>query len=146
MDERDDSGRSALFYCMENIDTKCVDLLKNADACIDLQDNDGYTSLHLAVIAGNTIIVEYLVENGADINLRDANMHSVIHWAVVCGHSQLITYLLKNKANPETPDIFGVYPIHYASQLCGEVDIWDEKINRDSSKSNFYLLLLKKLF
>ena len=69
-------------------------------------------------------------------------MHSVVHWSVVCGQLPILEYLLRSNADPETADIHGAYPIHYAAQMCGKVDIWDETISRDQSKS---LLILKKL-
>ncbi len=76
-----------------------------------------------------------MIKKGADINLKDTDAHSVIHWAVVCGQEHLITILLKHGANPNTSDIHGAYPIHYAAQMCGEVEIWDETISRDPVKS-----------
>lgn len=86
-------------------------------------------------MCGNYTIVEYLVKNGADVNLTDTELHSVIHWTVVCGQEHLLDYLLTLNADPETADIHGAYPIHYAAQMCGDIDIWDESINRDQSKS-----------
>lgn len=117
-------------------------MLFEAKVDLDHQDKSYYTCLHLAVIAGNKIIVEFLVNNGANINLQDSDQHTVMHWVVVCGQSHLIDYLLKNGSNPETADIHGAYPIHYAAQMCGDVEIWDETISRDTSKS---LVILKKL-
>jgi hypothetical protein len=95
----------------------------------------------LATIAGNLLIVEYLIKNGADVNINDIEMHSVIHWAVVCGHYHLLEFLLNSNADPETADIHGAYPIHYAAQMCGKVDIWDDSINRDTLKSNISFFL-----
>ncbi len=126
-----------MFYCIEHKDTKCVDLLlRKGHANLNHQDKDGYSCLHLAVINGNKLLVEYLVKNGANINITDSEMHSVVHWAVVCGQDSLLEYLLAYNADPETADIHGAYPIHYAAQMCGEIDIWDESIARNSSKSN----------
>jgi ankyrin repeat protein len=91
----------------------------------------------LCIIAGNATIVEYLIKKGADINLKDYEMHSVIHWSVVCSQHHLIDFLLENKADPETPDIHGAYPIHYAAQMCGQVDILNDSFTKDTSKSYF---------
>ena len=142
IDEADALERTALFYCVENIDTQCLKLLIDAKAGLDSQDKNKYTALHLAVIAGNKVIVEYLVKNGADVNILDADKHSVIHWVVVCGQFHLLDFLMKNDADAETSDIHGAYPIHYAAQMCGSVEIWDDKITRDQTKS---LKILRKL-
>lgn len=69
------------------------------------------------------------------MNLTDSELHSVVHWAVVCGYDNLLNFLLKSNADPEMADIHGAFPIHYAAQMCGQVDIWDQTIVRDSSKS-----------
>ena len=115
------------------MDTCCLSLLLEAHEDIYFQDISHYNCLHLAFIAGNKTIAEYLISQGADVNLKDT--HSVLHWAVVCGQEHLISYLLKHEANPETLDIHGAYPLHYAAQMCGETEIWDDTISRDPVKS-----------
>lgn len=131
-----------MFYCANSINTKCATELVKSKADVNHQDKDGFTPLHVAVIAGNLKLCDFLIKNGSDINLTDSEMHSVIHWAVVCGHDHLINILLKHNAEAEIADIHGAYPIHYAAQMCGQVDIWDSKINRNPNTS---LRILKKL-
>jgi ankyrin repeat protein len=123
------------------LDSTCIDLLVKAKANVNHQDKDGYACLHISIICGNSSIVKYLLKNGADINMVDSEMHSAIHWAVVCAHDQLFDLLIEKNADPESADIHGAYPIHYAAQMCGEIDIWDETLNRDIAKSD-----LKALF
>lgn len=137
----DANNRIALFYCAENTETECIDELIKNEANINHQDKDGYSCLHLSVICGNFKIVEYLVQHGADVNMTDAEMHSAVHWSVVCGQESILDFLLNNNADPETADIHGAYPIHYAAQMCGQIDIWDESLNRDQTKSwsSFFL-------
>ena len=36
----------------------------------------------------------------------------------VCGESEVLDILINAKADPNTPDIHGAYPIHYAAQMC----------------------------
>lgn len=48
---------------------------------VDSRDEDGFTPLHLAVIAGNMQLVTFLLANGADVNAVDNEKHSVVHWA-----------------------------------------------------------------
>lgn len=140
----DSSQRTALFYCAENTDTTCIQLLKKANVNLNQQDKDGLSCLHVAVMCGNGPIVDYLIRNGADVNITDAEMHSVVHFSVVCGQLSLFEMLLSSQADPETADIHGAYPIHYAAQMCGKVDSIDEQQQqpRDAYKS---LLILKRL-
>lgn len=144
MDEKDSNNRTALFYCANHTNLKCIAELIKAKADLNIQDRDGFTALHAAIIVGNLKICEYLVRHGADINLTDSELHSVVHWSVVCGHDNLLSFLLKNNAEIEIADIHGAYPIHYAAQMCGQVDIWDHTISRDSTKSilfyNFFFI------
>lgn len=44
-------------------------------------DEDGFTPLHLAVIAGNMPLVTFLLANKADVNAVDSEKHTVVHWA-----------------------------------------------------------------
>lgn len=135
MDETDALNRTALFYCSENVDTSCISQLHEAEANLNFQDKNLYTCLHLAVIAGNAPITEFLLDNGANVNLTDNDDHSVLHWAVVCSQTHLIDMLFKHKANPDISDVHGACPIHYAAQMCGSIEIWDDTISRDPSKS-----------
>ena len=54
----DRTGKSALHYCAENQNVACLEqLLELAPALLDQADREGYTPLHLAVIAGNTTVM-----------------------------------------------------------------------------------------
>ncbi len=60
----------------------CIEqILKAEPSLLNEKDEEGYTPLHLAVIAGNTAIVKYLISQGADFNAVDNEMHSAVHWA-----------------------------------------------------------------
>lgn len=74
--------KTVLHYCAENTSLNCAEIvLSAAPDIIDVADEDGYTTLHLAVIAGNLPLVNFLISKLADINALDAEQHSVIHWA-----------------------------------------------------------------
>jgi ankyrin repeat protein len=121
---------------MEHDELSCLNLLIEAKADVNLQDKDGYSCLHLAVIGGNKLIVETLHKSNANLNVFDSELHSLVHWCVVCGHCKILEYLLENKCNAETSDIHGAYPLHYAAQMCGQIDVWDENILRNPQKSS----------
>ena len=82
MRDRDRTGKTALHYCAENSSSECGELLLNTEpSLINAADDEGYTPLHLAVIAGQRVIIRYLVTRGADVNHLDSELHSVVHWA-----------------------------------------------------------------
>lgn len=56
-------------------------LVMAAPDLVDGRDEDGFTPLHLAVIAGNMQLVTFLLANKADINAVDNEKHTVVHWA-----------------------------------------------------------------
>jgi hypothetical protein len=56
-------------------------ILTTAADLVDARDEDGYTPLHLAVIAGNKPLIKFLLSKNADVNSLDYERHSVVHWA-----------------------------------------------------------------
>ncbi|KAF0296288.1 Serine/threonine-protein phosphatase 6 regulatory ankyrin repeat subunit B [Amphibalanus amphitrite] len=139
--QRDRRQKSALHHCADGTVSGCADLLLTAcPELLDAADEDGHTSVHLAVIAGHQPLLRLLVERGADLDRRDHELHSAVHWATVCreleilevivrpsprfmltvcGELEILDVLLEAGANPSTPDIHGAYPVHYAAQMCG---------------------------
>ncbi|KAG0422302.1 hypothetical protein HPB47_001865, partial [Ixodes persulcatus] len=117
---RDKSGKTALHYCAENLTVGCAELLLMVEPGLaSVQDEEGYTTLHFAVISGNRTMVRFLVDRGADVSVLDNEKHSCVHWATVCGELECMDILVAAGADPSTPDIHGAYPIHYAAQMCG---------------------------
>lgn len=66
-------------------------LLKSDPAVVNMTDEEGYTPLHLAVIAGNKVIIRHLLSRGADVNIVDSELHSVVHWATGCLNAFLLS-------------------------------------------------------
>lgn len=52
-----------------------------APELVESKDEDGFTPLHLAVIAGNMPLVTFLLANNADVKAVDNERHTVVHWA-----------------------------------------------------------------
>ncbi|CAM1325531.1 nphp-2 (predicted) [Pycnogonum litorale] len=120
VDRRDRSGKTALHYATDSHQPACAELVLNADpSIIDVQDEEGYTALHLAVINGNIPVARFLLSRNADSNKADKEKHSIVHWATVCGELECLDLLFEVGANAATPDIHGAYPLHYAAQMCG---------------------------
>ena len=71
-----------MHHCAENIDPDIAELLLTSDKRIlDRKDKEGFTTLHLGVIASNRKLLECLLSNGADVNAVDKDGHNCIHWA-----------------------------------------------------------------
>ncbi|KAF5280347.1 hypothetical protein FQR65_LT03156 [Abscondita terminalis] len=121
--ERDRTGKSALHYCCTSGHISAAQaadiLVMAAPDLVESRDEDGFTPLHLAVIAGNMPLVTFLLANNADINAVDNEKHTVVHWATVCGEIVALRAVLSAGAPISTPDVHGGYPLHYAAQMCG---------------------------
>ncbi|XP_069117385.1 inversin-like isoform X4 [Argopecten irradians] len=127
--DADKTGKSALHYCADNLETQCAEMILHKD--IDLlnsKDEQGFTPLHMAVIGGNAPLLRLLLKKDADINCLDNEHHTVAHWATghhmtgrkVCGHLEVLEILLENGADVSRADSHEAYPIHYAAQMNGK--------------------------
>ncbi|KAJ8924227.1 hypothetical protein NQ315_007018 [Exocentrus adspersus] len=144
--ERDRTGKTALHYCCTS-DSLCAShaadvLVMAAPDLVEGRDEDGFTPLHLAVIAGNMQLVTFLLANNADVNAVDNEKHTVVHWATesmvfsraaafleykliytpipqCVGETAALRDVLSAGAPASTPDVHGGYPLHYAAQMCG---------------------------
>jgi len=60
---------------------KTIELLIEAGANVNVQDDFGGTPLYLAIVRENLELVKILVENGADVNLKDSKGRSPLFYA-----------------------------------------------------------------
>ncbi|MBI5686673.1 MAG: ankyrin repeat domain-containing protein [Verrucomicrobia bacterium] len=77
-----------------------AELLLARGANINVQDHQGSTPLHVAIIHGTKDMVKLLLANKADVNLKDIYGHTPLHNAVRVGDKDVVELLLKHK-----PDI-----------------------------------------
>lgn len=127
LDIKDSAGRTLLHYCCEHEHTETAELiLSKRPDLMTLQDDDGYTVLHLAAISGNSSLVRFIIGEGKRIltpealkgllDCFDNENHTALHWATVSGEVECLILLHKSGADLNLPDVHGAHPIHYASQ------------------------------
>ena len=105
-------------------------LLKDNPDLVFSKDNNGTTSLHLAVRAPRYFagyedyqeIVVLLLKNKADVTARDQSGSTPLHWAAFGGYKDVVALLLENKAEINTRDNKGETPLHVAA-LEGNKDV-----------------------
>ncbi len=84
---------------------------------IGVQDDNGNTALHLAVMAGNYLdSVNYLLQQGADPNVRNKQGQSPLHLAIAQGNLQEAQLLLAKGADLFLVDNQSVTPLQLAFQ------------------------------
>jgi len=65
----------------------------------DLQNDDGLSALHQAVIEDCADVVNVLIEHGANLDIKDADLWTPLHAAVACGNYELVKILIENGAS-----------------------------------------------
>ncbi|XP_055884167.1 ankyrin repeat, SAM and basic leucine zipper domain-containing protein 1-like [Biomphalaria glabrata] len=84
----------------ENV-TKCVQLLIEAGADINVQDRLHITSLMLASREGHAKVVDILIKHGVEVNKQDGRGWTALTWAVQRGKKDVVRYLLSSGADPD---------------------------------------------
>lgn len=73
INQRNDTGRSALLIAARHGKLPAVEALVQAGADINLQDKNGDTALHLAAVNTHRPVVEFLLRHGANAKTRNNN-------------------------------------------------------------------------
>lgn len=90
-------------------------ILINGDKMsINAQDENGETSLHLAVRSNNIDEIRTLIDQGIDLELKDVEGRTALDLAVLQENIECIRILLDHKADPNTINCFGSSPLYFA--------------------------------
>lgn len=84
----------------------------------NLENNDGYSPIHLAIINGHIDIVRILIENaGISPEHRESKnlKATLMHFAAIYGRDDIIQFLVEKSANLNLLDNSGKTPLHYAA-------------------------------
>ena len=100
--------------CASDIDI--VQLLLSYGAKVDLINDEGYTTLHYAVMEGKEEIFALLVKHVDGVNVEDLDGWTPLHWAASDrGHEKILRILLDNGAsNLNRIGLHGRTPLHWA--------------------------------
>ncbi|KRX66894.1 Serine/threonine-protein phosphatase 6 regulatory ankyrin repeat subunit C [Trichinella sp. T9] len=71
----------------------------------------------IAVATNSIQLISELISQHENLNIFDKHGRTLVHWSVACGNAEILETLLKNGASTSIPDNFGIYPIHYSTQL-----------------------------
>ena len=98
-------GKGLLHKAVERSDQNRINFLLSRNASIDLEMQNGMTSLMIAVNSGNIDIVRLLVSSGADVNHRDKIGVSVLQLVKLSGNKEVENFLIENGAIDNCPRI-----------------------------------------
>jgi ankyrin repeat protein len=88
--------------------------LLEANAYVDIQDNNGETALHNAAWQGQVQIVEILLKANAYVDKQDKRGKTALHYAADNGKYKAMEMLLKVKARVDMQDKDGDTPLDCA--------------------------------
>jgi len=87
------SGVTALHEASYEGKSRCVEVLVQCGASVDIRDREGWTPLHAAVCGGNKTSVAFLINNGANIRSKNDDGLSPLGVAVQQGNKDMADYL-----------------------------------------------------
>ncbi|XP_068215000.1 serine/threonine-protein phosphatase 6 regulatory ankyrin repeat subunit A-like [Palaemon carinicauda] len=108
---------SVLHTCIMKSDEESVTFLLSQEGLnVSLQDDYGYTPLHVAAVVNNVRIINLLVEAGANRNIRTIHGCTPLHIASMSGSLEAVKRLLELKLDIYAVDNEGRTPCDLADE------------------------------
>ena len=82
---------------------------------VDIQDNDGRTVIHKAVITNDLVVVEKLLTKKADLGIKDIHGRTALHHTQWHGNYKIARWLIAAGADMNLPDNSGFTLLNYAA-------------------------------
>ena len=124
------SGKNKIFEAIRNNDIDMINKLSDED----IQNNDDYTFLHLAIKNNLIEIVKILLDKLTDENLiiEDKDGNRPLHLAVMINNKEMVEILLERLSVEDLviKDIFGGTPLHDSNN----VEITEMLLNKLSNE------------
>nr|XP_042708779.1 E3 ubiquitin-protein ligase MIB2 isoform X4 [Chrysemys picta bellii] len=131
-------GRTALQVAAHLGRVEIVKILLQANANIDLKDEEGDAALHYAAFGNQAEVVRVLVSHGANADLLNNAKCTALYVAVNKGFTEIVRILCEHNCDVNLPDSFDDTPLHYAitADLKSIIEILTEVPNIDFTVQN----------
>lgn len=131
-------GRTALQVAAHLGRVEVVKILLQANANIDLKDEEGDAALHYAAFGNQAEVVRVLVSHGANADLLNDAKCTALYVAVNKGFTEIVQILCEHNCDVNLPDSFDDTPLHYAitADLKSVIEILTEVPNIDFTVQN----------
>ena len=94
-------GSVPITTAASNEKMKCMEVLMDAGANLDHQNNQGWTALMEAARHGKPEVAKFLLTNGASTNLQNRDGLTALSLAAAWGHGDIVHMLLDAGANTD---------------------------------------------
>jgi ankyrin repeat protein len=123
-DGRASGGWTALHRAAYGGNRQIAQVLLDAGANMNAEDNQGFTPMHWAVYESLLLpeaqeVAKLLVIRGADINARDKEGSTPLFWALWQGNRNLANFLLAHGADPTIRGKENLTPLELAQRYPG---------------------------
>ncbi|WP_197431086.1 ankyrin repeat domain-containing protein [Aliiruegeria sabulilitoris] len=112
---RDETGRTAFFWALQNNHLDIVDILNSAGAEFFTDQVSINLTLLDATKSKNTFLMRKALEVGADIDVLGQNKRSPLIVAAVQRDTERANFLIERGANVSIQDVIGRPALHYAT-------------------------------
>lgn len=104
VDQRDMSGRTALFYAITHEHISGVTLLLEIGADVNASDNCEITPLYVAAEKGLEAVVELLLQRGARVDMKAYGSYTSLDAAITANSIKAVSLLIEHGANVNVID------------------------------------------
>lgn len=108
---QDSYGDTALHYASKYGKIEISKMLITAGANIDIQNDNGNTSLHLVTCHE---ITKLLIAAGAQLDIQNNDGWTPLHWSAYFGEIEITKLLIEAEANLDIQNNNGYTALHYA--------------------------------
>ncbi len=104
-----------LLTAVQDCNLSKAEVLVSRGANINTKNDDGYTSLHFAVLKNFRSGIDYLIKEGANIDAKDNIGRAPLHWATRDGYLGIVQAITEGGANLDVKDKDNKTPSDLAS-------------------------------
>ncbi|WP_341808229.1 ankyrin repeat domain-containing protein [Wolbachia endosymbiont (group E) of Neria commutata] len=118
-------------------------LINVEDINLNLQNKEGKTTLHLAVLYGYSEIVRLLVEKKSSLDIQDKFGQAALHIAINRGHSEVAQLIIEHMLirNETKPDFLNEKLLNHWTKCTTEIEEM-QNLNVGDSKISFFDILI----